>query len=62
MKQFINQTLKVLIYFITPEDSTRSGHSILSFGLPENLMNLGSLKTMFWFVNTLILLYLITLL
>lgn len=62
MKHLINQITRVLVYFMTPEDSTNTGHSIISFGVPSNLNRLGVLKTMFWFFNVLIVLYLITLL
>ncbi len=62
MKAIIDQLTKVLVYMVTPEDSTRMGNSVLSFGLSSRLVSLGSFKALFWVFNSMVILYLITLL
>ncbi len=63
MKSFINQFFNVMIYFFTPEDSsTRAKNGIISFKFDSSMFDLGSLKALFWVMNAMILICLISML
>ncbi|MCG8567235.1 MAG: hypothetical protein MI747_19355 [Desulfobacterales bacterium] len=53
----------ILVYFFTPEDSTRtlSQGGDLTFSINAENLNLGSLKALFWVGATSLFFYLLTL-
>ncbi len=62
MKSFFNNLTGILIFFFTPEDSTNTINSRLSFDIESGTLNLGSLKAMFWLANAFVFMFLMTLL
>lgn len=62
MKHFIFKMIRIIGFFLTPEDSTNTGSGMISFDVKSGMVGLGSLKAVFWMANALILIYLITVL
>jgi hypothetical protein len=63
MKALIKKIGTIIIYFFTPEDSAtpiRTGY--LSFNIESDVIGIGSVKALFWVMNTMIFMYLISLL
>ena len=63
MKAFFDKIIKVIIYFFTPEDSATPIHNgIISFKIESDMVGIGSAKALFWVMNSMIFVYLISLL
>ncbi|MBU1341961.1 MAG: hypothetical protein KKE44_17350 [Proteobacteria bacterium] len=63
MKTKLNKIMEVLGYFFTPEDSATPIHrGLISFDIKSDRIGLGSAKALFWVMNSMLLMYLITLL
>jgi len=63
MKTSFKKFMRVIIYFFTPEDSTVPVHKpSISFNIEPGMLSLGSAKALFWFMNSMIFMYLISLL
>lgn len=63
MKDQIKKLLNVIIYFFTPEDSaTPIQNSTLSFNIEYDMIGIGSAKAIFWVLNSIGLMYFISLL
>lgn len=63
MKDIINKIFKVLVYFFTPEDSaTPIQRGNISFTIEQDMIGIGSAKALFWVMNSVILMYFISLL
>ncbi len=63
MKTLFSKIAEVLIYFFTPEDSSTPIHTgIISFNIETDAFGIGTAKALFWVMNSMIFMYLITLL
>jgi len=63
MKVQLNKIMEVIIYFFTPEDSaTPIQKGIISFDIQPDRLGIGSAKALFWVMNSMIFMYLISLL
>ncbi len=63
MKSSFNKIMDVIIYFFTPEDSTAPIHKpVISFNVKSDMVGLGSVKALFWLLNSMIFVYLISML
>jgi len=63
MKVQLNKIMEVIIYFFTPEDSaTPIQRGTISFDIHSDRMGIGSAKALFWVMNSMIFMYLISLL
>ncbi|MBT3177620.1 MAG: hypothetical protein HOG03_02385 [Desulfobacula sp.] len=63
MKTSLKKVIQVLIYFFTPEDSTAPIHKpTISFNIESGMVGIGSAKALFWLMNSMIFMYLISLL
>ncbi len=63
MKAMLKKILDVMIYFFTPEDSEKySSNGFIAFKVDSNCLNMGAAKAIFWFINAIVLFYLLTLL
>ncbi|MCG8640600.1 MAG: hypothetical protein MI862_12745 [Desulfobacterales bacterium] len=62
MKHTLHHIIGILVYFITPEDSSRSvRYGLLSADVKNNTVSLGSAKAVFWVLNVCLLFYLLSL-
>lgn len=63
MKTQVNKTIDILKYFFTPEDSaTPIQNGLISFDIKPDRIGIGSAKALFWVMNSMIFMYLISLL
>ena len=63
MKTSLKKIMEVIIYFFTPEDSTAPVHKpSISFNIEPGMVGLGSAKALFWLMNSMVFMYLISLL
>jgi len=63
MKTSLKKIMEVIIYFFTPEDSTAPVHNPgISFNIEPGMVGLGSAKALFWLMNSMVFMYLISLL
>jgi hypothetical protein len=63
MKEYINTITRIMVYFFTPEDSaTPIQNSTISFNIEHDMIGIGSAKALFWVMNSMILMVLISLL
>jgi hypothetical protein len=63
MKEILNKIIHILIYFFTPEDSQgQTRHGFIAFHVDRDNLNLGAAKAIFWLVNAIVFIYLLTLL
>ncbi len=63
MKTYMNKIMEVVIYFFTPEDSaTPIQNSIISFNIEHDAIGIGSAKALFWVMNAMIFISLISML
>ncbi len=63
MKALLNKIMKVIVYFFTPEDSSTPIHNVtISFNIESDMVGIGSAKALFWVMNSMIFVYLISLL
>ncbi|MBU8848868.1 MAG: hypothetical protein KOO65_11760 [Desulfobacterales bacterium] len=63
MKAFLKKITNVIIYFFTPEDSSTPIHNVtISFNIESDMVGIGSAKALFWVMNSIIFVYLISLL
>jgi len=63
MKPSLKKIIKIIVYFFTPEDSaTPIQHPTLSFNIKHNQISIGSAKALFWVMNSMILVCLMSLL
>lgn len=63
MKEYIYKIFQVIVYFFTPEDSaTPIKTGTISFNIEYDMIGIGTAKTLFWVMNSMILVYLISLL
>ena len=63
MKTLLNKITQVIIYFFTPEDSATPIHNVtISFNIESDMVGIGSAKALFWVMNSMIFVYLISLL
>lgn len=63
MKEYTNKLIRVFVYFFTPEDSATPIQSgTISFNIEYDMIGIGSAKALFWVMNSMILMYLISLL
>ena len=59
MKKLLCKITRMVIYFLTPEDSGYLvHHGSLSFSIDADTLSLGSIKAVFWLVMALMLPYL----
>jgi hypothetical protein len=62
MKALLSKITKIIIYFFTPEDSATPIHNgIISFNIESDMVGIGSAKALFWVMNTMIFMYLVSL-
>jgi hypothetical protein len=58
-----SKIIEIIIYFFTPEDSaTPIHHPTISFNIESDMVGIGSAKALFWVMNPIILMYLLSLL
>ncbi len=63
MKTSLKKIMEIIIYFFTPEDSTAPVNKPgISFSIKPGMVGLGSAKAVFWLINSMIFMYLISLL
>ena len=63
MKDYLYNIIRVIVYFFTPEDSATPIQSgTISFRIEHDTIGIGSAKALFWVMNSMILMYLISLL
>ncbi|MCF6246103.1 MAG: hypothetical protein L3J69_01955 [Desulfobacula sp.] len=61
MKTYLNKIMEVIVYFFTPEDSATPIHrSIISFNIERDAIGIGSVKALFWVMNAMIFISLIS--
>ncbi|MBC2705045.1 hypothetical protein [Desulfobacula sp.] len=61
MKALLKKIMGVIIYFFTPEDSATPIHNgIISFKIESDMVGIGSAKALFWVMNSMIFVYLIS--
>lgn len=63
MNAVLNKTLKIIVYFFTPEDSaTPIWHGSSSYNIEYDIHGIGATKALFWVLNSVLLVYLLSLL
>ena len=63
MDAILNKTLKIIAYFFTPEDSaTPIWHGSSSYNIEHDIHGIGATKALFWVLNSVLLVYLLSLL
>lgn len=63
MKTTLKKIMQVMIYFFTPEDSSAPVHKpSISFNIEPGMVGIGSAKAVFWLMNSMIFMVLISLL
>jgi hypothetical protein len=63
MKTSHSSIMEIIIYFFTPEDSATPIHNpTISFNIESDMVGIGSAKALFWVMNSMIFVYLISLL
>jgi len=63
MKALLNKITEVIIYFFTPEDSSTPFHNVtISFNIESDMVGIGSAKALFWVMNSMIFVCLLSLL
>lgn len=63
MKALFNTIIKITIYFFTPEDSsTPIQNTTISFNIESDMVGIGSAKALFWVMNSIIIVHLLSLL
>ncbi len=63
MKTYMSKIMKIIVYFFTPEDSATPIHSnSLSFHIEQDAIGIGSAKALFWVMNAMILMMIISIL
>ena len=59
----LNKIIRVFTYFFTPEDSaTPIWHGSSSYNIEYDIKGIGATKALFWVINSVLLIYLISLL
>jgi len=63
MKNLFNKIIEIIVYFFTPEDSsTPIQRGLISFDLESERLSIGSAKALFWVMNSMLFMFLISLL
>lgn len=63
MKNLFRTITTVVIYFFTPEDSATPIHNpTISFNIESDMVGIGSAKALFWVMNSIIFVHLLSLL
>ncbi len=63
MKNILNNIIKIITYFFTPEDSaTPIWHGSSSYNIEYDIKGIGATKALFWVLNSVMLIFLLSLL
>lgn len=63
MKELFGKIPEVIRYFFTPEDSSTPFHNVtISFNIESDMVGIGSAKALFWVMNSVIFVHMISLL